>query len=59
MTQQQEKAMLLIFLIVMFVLALSGGGLSYSRFGYTGMSPAGVILLLLAILWLTGHLGAR
>ena len=48
--------MLLVILIVLLVLSLAGGGWGYSRWGYAGMSPAGIILLVLAILWLTGHL---
>jgi hypothetical protein len=48
--------MLLTLLIVLLVLSLAGGGWGYSRFGYTGLSPAGIILLVLGILWLTGYL---
>jgi hypothetical protein len=51
--------MLMIILIVLLVLALGGGGLGYSRFGFLGMSPAGLILLILLVMWLTGHLGTR
>jgi len=47
---------MLIILIILLALALGGGGLGYSRFGFLGMSPAGVILLVLVVLWLTGHL---
>jgi hypothetical protein len=46
----------MIILIVLLVLAVAGGGWGYSRFGYVGMSPAGLILLLLVIMWLTGNL---
>jgi hypothetical protein len=49
--------MLLTILIVLLVLSLAGGGWGYSQWGYAGMSPAGVILLILLVLWLTGHLG--
>ena len=48
--------MLLIILLVFFVLALGGGGWGYSRYGYVGMSPAGLILLVLAVLYFTGNL---
>jgi hypothetical protein len=51
--------MLFVIFIVVLVLALAGGGWGYSRWGLAGMSPAGVILLVLVILWLTGHLGTR
>jgi hypothetical protein len=47
--------MLLIF-IVLLVLALGGGGWGYSRYGYAGWSPAGLIVLLLIVFWLTGRL---
>lgn len=50
------ERMLMIILIVLLVLALGGGGLGYSRFGYAGMSPAGLILLVLLVMWLTGNL---
>jgi hypothetical protein len=48
--------MLLILLIVLVVLALGGGSWGYSRYGYAGMSPLGVILLVAVVLWATGHL---
>jgi len=50
--------MLLIVLLVLFVLALGGGGWGHSRYGYVGWSPAGLILLVLLIFWLTGQLHA-
>lgn len=48
--------MLLILLIVLLVLALGGGRWGHSRYGYAGWSPAGLLLLVLLGLWLTGHL---
>jgi hypothetical protein len=48
--------MLMIILIVLLVLALGGGGWGYSRYGAAGMGPAGLILLLLAIFYFTGHM---
>ncbi len=51
--------MLLTVLIVLLVLSLAGGGWGYSRFGYAGMSPVGIILLVLAVLYFTGHLQTR
>lgn len=51
--------MILTILIVLLVLSLSGGGFGYSRFGFAGMSPAGVILLVLLILYFTGNLHTR
>jgi hypothetical protein len=48
--------MLFIILVVVFVLALGGGGWGHSRYGYVGWSPAGLLLVLLVVLWFTGHL---
>ncbi len=50
--------MLLIILLVVLVLALGGGGWGHSRYGYVGWSPAGLILLVLLVLWFTGGLHA-
>ena len=43
-------------LVVVLVLALLGGGVGHSRFGLAGWSPAGLVLMVLAVLWLTGNL---
>lgn len=48
--------MLTIILIILLVLALGGGGWGFSRWGVVGLSPAGIILLVVLILWLTGNL---
>jgi len=48
--------MLTILLIVLLVLALGGGGWGYSQYGAVGMSPAVVLLLVLAVLYFTGFL---
>ncbi|HEY0138029.1 MAG TPA: hypothetical protein VGB85_28280 [Nannocystis sp.] len=48
--------MLTIILIVLLVLALGGGGVGHSRYGFAGWSPAFLILLVLLVLWYTGHL---
>lgn len=48
--------MLLIVLLVVFVLALGGGSWGHSRYGYVGWSPAGLILLVMAVLYFTGRL---
>jgi hypothetical protein len=50
--------MLMIVLLVVLVLALGGGGYGHSRYGAAGWSPAGIILLVLAVLWFTGNLHA-
>jgi hypothetical protein len=43
-------------LIILLVLALAGGGWGHSRFGYAGWSPAGIVVLILVVFWLTGNL---
>lgn len=48
--------MLTILLIIMIVLAMSGGFWGHSRWGYAGWSPLGLILIGLLVLWLTGNL---
>jgi hypothetical protein len=48
--------MLFIVLIVVLVLALAGGGWGHSRYGSMGWSPAVLILIVFAALYLTGHL---
>jgi hypothetical protein len=47
---------MLIILIVLLVLALGGGGWGHSRYGFAGWSPAGLIVLVLVVLWMTGRL---
>ena len=48
--------MLTVIFVVLLVLTLGGGGWGYSRYGYAGMSPAGIVLLVGGVLFLTGHL---
>ena len=43
-------------LIVLLLIALLGGGLGYGRFGAAGLGPAGVIILILVLLAVTGRL---
>jgi hypothetical protein len=50
--------MLMIILVVCIVLALGGGGLGHSRYGYAGWSPAGLLIVVLVVLWMTGRLHA-
>jgi hypothetical protein len=49
-----EQVMLTILLIVL-VIALLGGGLGHSRYGYAGWSPAGIVVVVLLLLLFTGH----
>jgi Protein of unknown function (DUF3309) len=48
--------MLFIILVVLLVLALGGGGWGHSRYGYVGWSPAGLIVVILLVLFFTGRL---
>lgn len=46
-----------IFLFILILLFLfGGGGWGYSRYGAVGMSPAALVLGLLALLYFTGNL---
>jgi hypothetical protein len=48
---------MLVLILVLLVLAVAFP-LSYGRsFGYFGWSPLGIILVVLLVLYLTGHLG--
>jgi hypothetical protein len=51
--------MLWTLIIVLLVLALAGGGWGYSRYGAVGLSPVGLILLILLVMFLTGNLNLR
>jgi hypothetical protein len=46
---------LFIFIIVLLFL-FGGGGWGYSRYGAVGLSPAALVLVLLAVLYFTGNL---
>lgn len=48
--------MLLMILLVVLLLSLGGGGWGHPRYGYASWSPAGLIVLVLVVLWLTGNL---
>ena len=45
---------MLTILVILLLVALLGGGLGHSRFGYAGWSPAGIILVILLVMFLTG-----
>ena len=49
-------SLLSILLIVALVIAIGGGGIGHSRYGYAGWSPAGILLLIIGVLWFTGNL---
>ncbi len=46
---------MLFLFIILIVLSLGGGGWGYSRYGTAGLGPAGVILVVLAVLFFTGR----
>jgi len=48
---------MLTLLIILLVLSAVFGGWGHRRWGYTGWSPLGIVLVLLLLLWLTGNLG--
>ncbi len=48
--------MLLTILLIVLLVALLGGGVGYSRFGYAGWSPAAIILAVLIVLLLLGRI---
>ena len=48
--------MLGIVLIVLLVVSLGGGGWGHSRYGYASWTPAGLIIVVVLLFWLTGHL---
>ena len=48
--------MLMIFLIVLVVLALGGGGWGHTRYGAASWSPLGIIAVVLILMFFTGNL---
>jgi hypothetical protein len=50
--------MLLIVLLGLLVLTLGGGGMGHAKYGYVGWSPAGLVVVILLVLLLTGRLHA-
>jgi hypothetical protein len=47
---------MLTILVVLLAVALLGGGAGYRRWGAGGMSPAGIVLVILLIMAITGNL---
>lgn len=47
---------MLTLIIILLVLALIGGGIGHSRFGYVGWSPAGILVVILLLMLVTGNL---
>jgi Protein of unknown function (DUF3309) len=48
---------MLTLLIILLIISAVFGGWGHSRWGYTGWSPLGIILVVLVILWATGNIG--
>ncbi len=48
--------MLMLLLLVLLVLAIGGGSWGHSRYGFAGWSPAGIIVVIVIVLFLTGNL---
>jgi hypothetical protein len=48
--------MITMVILVLLVFALAGGGWGHSRYGAQSWSPAGIILLVAVIMFLTGNL---
>ena len=47
--------MLMMILLAVLVLALLGGAVGHSRYGYAGWSPAGIMVVILLLWFFTGH----
>jgi hypothetical protein len=47
---------MLTILVILLLLALLGGGIGYGRYGFAGMSPAGILIIILIVMALTGRL---
>ena len=48
---------MLTLLVVLLIVAVAFGGWGHSRYGVTGWSPLGIVLVVLLVLWATGGLG--
>lgn len=47
---------MLTILVILLLLSLLGGGYGYRSWGPVGMSPAGIVLIILVVMLLTGRL---
>jgi Protein of unknown function (DUF3309) len=47
---------MLTILVILLILSVLGGGFGYRSWGAAGMSPAGILVVILLLLWLTGNL---
>jgi len=46
---------MLTLLVILLLLSLLGGGFGYSRWGYGSWSPAGIVVIILIVMLLTGR----
>jgi hypothetical protein len=46
---------MLTILLILLLIALIGGGIGHSRLGAAGWSPAGIILVIVIVMLLTGQ----
>ena len=46
---------MLTLLVILLVVALVGGGVGHSRYGFAGWSPAGILILIVLVMALTGN----
>jgi hypothetical protein len=47
--------MLWTILLLMLLISVAGGGVGYRRYGWRGMSPLAVVLLVMLVLYVTGY----
>jgi hypothetical protein len=47
---------MLLLLTILLLCALLGGGFGYSRYGYGSWSPAGIVVVILVVMALSGRL---
>ena len=51
-----DTPVLMTILIVVLIISFVGGGVGHRRFGVVGWSSAGILLLVVVVLWLIGNL---
>lgn len=54
-TPRESEDRMLTILFILLVLALIGGGLGHGRYGYAGWSPAGILVVILLVMFFTGN----
>lgn len=47
--------MLMLLILLLALVSVGAGGWGFQRYGWAGMTPAGAIMLLAAILYFTGN----